>query len=280
MTDQVSLERVAILGTGNMGSAIIRGLLAAKTVAEAHVWASDRDSSKLEELRQTYGISVTTSNTDAVRACKLIVLAVKPQIIGAVLAEIAPHVTAEHVIVSIAAGVTLSTLEGALRGVPHVIRSMPNTPAVALAAVTALAKGTLATPVDLAQARRLFESIGRVVEIEEPLIDAVTGLSGSGPAYVLLAIEALADGGVRMGLPRPTAQLLAAQTVFGTAKMVLESGEHPARLRDAVTSPGGTTIAGLCALEAHAVRSGFIEAVTAATHRSVELGQLSAKKTG
>jgi pyrroline-5-carboxylate reductase len=127
-------------------------------------------------------------------------------------------------------------------------------------------------------AKALFQAIGQVVEIDESLIDAVTGLSGSGPAYVLLAIEALADGGVRMGLPRGTAQILAAQTVFGTAKMVLESGEHPARLRDAVTSPGGTTIAGLCALEAHAVRSGFIEAVTAATERSRELGQAAAKK--
>jgi pyrroline-5-carboxylate reductase len=273
------LDRVGILGTGNMGTAIIRGLVAAKTVAPTSITAADMAVDKLTTLSETYGIRTTTNNQELVRAANVIVLAVKPQVIGKVLEEIAPIVTADTLVISIVAGVTLSTLETALNHVPRVIRTMPNTPAMALAGVTALAKGTRATAENLQTARILFEAVGRVVEIDESLIDAVTGLSGSGPAYVLLAIEALADGGVRAGLPRATAQLLAAQTVFGTAKMVLESTQHPAQLRDAVTSPGGTTIAGLCALEAAGVRHGFIEAVTAATHRSSELGRLASKKS-
>jgi len=277
MTDAQTLEPVCILGAGNMGTAIIRGLIGARTLPAEKIFASDADEAKLSSLKRDYSIGTTNDNLELVRACPIVILCVKPQTIRKVLAEIAPAITEKHLVISIAAGVTIETLESSLGSAPRVIRTMPNTPAVALAAVTAVAKGSKATLSDLGMACRLFESIGRVVEVDESLIDAVTGLSGSGPAYVLLAIEALADGGVRMGLPRPTALLLAAQTVFGTAKMVLESGEHPAKLRDAVTSPGGTTIAGLCALEAHAVRSGFIEAVKAATTRSIELGQLAAR---
>lgn len=276
MTEVVPLERLAILGAGNMGAAIIRGLTQAQTLPASKIFAADRDASKLSALRESYQIGTSNDNVELVSQSQVIILAVKPQVLGGVLSEIAKVITERHLVISIAAGATLFTLESALGHRARVIRTMPNTPAVALEAVTALAQGTHATAMDMALARRLFESIGRVVEVEESLIDAVTGLSGSGPAYILLAIEALADGGVRVGLPRQTALLLAAQTVLGTAKMVLESGEHPAKLRDAVTSPGGTTIAGVCALEAHAVRSGFIEAVRAATQRSIELGQLAA----
>jgi pyrroline-5-carboxylate reductase len=272
------LDRVAILGTGNMGAAIIRGLIASKTLPPTSIFASDAAQDKLILLANEYGIGTTTNNHELVRNSDVIVLAVKPQMLSHVLEEILPDVTTNTRVISIAAGVTLGTLEAGLNHVPRVIRAMPNTPAMALASVTALAKGSRAAVEDMQAARLLFEAVGRVVEVDESLIDAVTGLSGSGPAYVLLAMEALADGGVRMGLPRATAQLLAAQTIYGTAKMVLESNLHPAQLRDAVTSPGGTTIAGLCALEASAVRHGFIEAVTAATNRSLELGRLASKK--
>lgn len=274
MTTVPSLERVAILGTGNMGTAIISGLVSSKTLSPQSIWASDTAPGKLNQLASQFGVSTTSDNRVLVKESKVIILAVKPQILSQVLEQIAGDITAEHLIISIAAGVTLATLEAAFP-TARVIRTMPNTPAMTLAAVTAIARGKRASMEDLRLARHLFETIGRVVEIDESLLDAVTGLSGSGPAYVLLAIEALADGGVRMGLARPTALLLAAQTVYGTAKMVLESGEHPAKLRDAVTSPGGTTIAGVCALEEHGVRHGFIEAVKAATIRSVELGQLT-----
>jgi pyrroline-5-carboxylate reductase len=272
------LPRVAILGTGNMGTAIIRGLVKSETIPASSIVASDTDETKLHALKEQFGIGTTANNRELVRSSNVVILAVKPQIMNRVLEEIEPEITNETRVFSIAAGVTSQTLESSLGHRARVVRAMPNTPAIALASITAIAKGTRATPEDVKLAHTLFEAIGRVVEVDEPLIDAVTGLSGSGPAYVLLALEALSDGGVRMGLPRATAQLLAAQTIFGTAKMVLESSLHPAQLRDAVTSPGGTTIAGLCALEAAGVRNGFISAVTAATERSIELGKIATQK--
>jgi pyrroline-5-carboxylate reductase len=278
MTDSTQPSRIGVLGTGNMGAAIVRGLVTAGKLAPGSICATDAATDRLTELAEDYGIIAVAANRALVAQCDVVILAVKPQILFRVLDEVGPTVAATRLFVSIAAGVTIKALEQALPPTARVVRTMPNTPAVALASITAIAKGSRVKPEDMDMVRFLFESIGQVVEVEESMLDAVTGLSGSGPAYVLLAIEALADGGVRMGLPRQTAQLLAAQTVFGTAKMVLESNLHPAQLRDNVTSPGGTTIAGLSALEEGAVRHAFISAVRAATLRSIELGQQSAKK--
>lgn len=261
-----------------MGSAIVRGLVAAAKLAPNALFASDASAAKLKALEQEFKIATLPDNRSLVAQSDVIIVAVKPQLVSRVLGELGPELTANRLFVSIAAGVTTGALERTLGPNARVVRTMPNTPAMALAGVTAISKGAQAKTEDLATARYLFEALGPVVEVDESMLDAVTGLSGSGPAYVLLMIEALADGGVLMGLPRPTALLLAAQTVYGTAKMMLESKQHPAQLRDNVTSPGGTTIAGLFALETGAARQTLMSAVKAATLRSIELGQVSAKK--
>ncbi|HEY5958299.1 MAG TPA: pyrroline-5-carboxylate reductase, partial [Polyangiaceae bacterium] len=263
--------------TGNMGSAIIRGLLAAGKATRDTLLGSDTATERLLALADQLGFCAVTDNNQLVANSDVVVLAVKPQMMVSVLRGLEPSVCANKLFVSIAAGVTLGTIEQALPEGARVVRTMPNTPVTVLSAATAIARGAHATTADLDRVRYLFEAVGAVVTVDEAMLDAVTGLSGSGPAYVLMTIEALADGGVRMGLPRVTAQQLAAQTVFGTAKMVLESNLHPAQLRDNVTSPGGTTAAGLAALEAGALRHAFISAVEAATRRSIELGRPVAK---
>jgi pyrroline-5-carboxylate reductase len=278
MTDSKQPTRVGILGTGNMGAAIIRGLIAADKIARTDIYATDVATDRLHELAANSGICAVQDNRTLAAQCDVVILAVKPQNVARVLDDIGPAVAADRLFVSIAAGVTTLVLEQALPPTARVVRTMPNTPAVVLASVTAIAPGSRAKHEDMALVRFLFESVGRVIEVDESMLDAVTGLSGSGPAYVLLAIEAMADGGVRMGLTRQTALLLAAQTVFGTAKMVLETNIHPAQLRDNVTSPNGTTIAGLAALEQSAVRHAFISAVRAATLRSIELGQAATNR--
>jgi pyrroline-5-carboxylate reductase len=202
----------------------------------------------------------------------LLVLAVKPQIMDAVLEEIATAVTADHLVISIAAGVTIGRIQAGLRAPAPVVRVMPNTPALVLAGAAALAPGEFVRPEHLDLARAIFDTVGKTVVLDEKYLDAVTGLSGSGPAYVFLFLEALADGAVAMGLTRPEARLLAAQTVLGSAKLALESGKHTGELKDMVVSPGGTTAAGLAVLEKRAFRSAVIEAVAAATLRSKELG--------
>jgi pyrroline-5-carboxylate reductase len=208
----------------------------------------------------------------------VLVLAVKPQVVDRVLTEIGGDVRSDQLVVSVAAGVTLEGLEGRLTARARVVRAMPNTPAMVQAGATAIAGGTHAREDDLRVARELFEAVGRVVVLDEGLLDAVTGLSGSGPAYVMLIIEALADGGVKVGLHRDTALLLAAQTVFGSALLLLETGEHPGRLKDMVTSPGGTAIAGLHTLESGALRKTLIDAVEIASKRAAELGsEMTAK---
>jgi pyrroline-5-carboxylate reductase len=206
------------------------------------------------------------------------VLSVKPQVIDKVLAVIGDDVKSTQLVISVAAGVPVSAIEGRLPEGTHVIRTMPNTPATVQAGATAIAPGTHATEADLDIARALFSAVGRVVTLDESLLDAVTGLSGSGPAYVMLMIEALADGGVKVGLHRDTALLLAAQTVYGSAKLLLETGEHPGRLKDMVTSPGGTAIAGLHTLESGGLRRTLIDAVEVATNRAAQLGEQMAAK--
>lgn len=279
----MSSLRVGFLGAGNMAEALIRGLLisnATEGATETVIVASDVKEDRLRELNDAHGIHVTHDNGELVRSCDIVVLAVKPQVIDKVLDVVAKEIRKETLVISIAAGVPIAALEARLPTGTRVVRSMPNTPATSLAGATAIAAGTYATKDDMNQATALFEAVGRVVTLDETLLDAVTGLSGSGPAYVMLIIEALADGGVKVGLHRDTALLLAAQTVFGSAKLLLETGEHPGRLKDMVTSPGGTAIAGLHTLESGALRKTLIDAVESATNRAAELGAQMAKKMG
>jgi pyrroline-5-carboxylate reductase len=266
-------KRLAFIGGGNMAEALLRGILAAKRLAPEQVIVTDVRADRLAYLRDTYGIETSGGNVDAAAHADTVLLAVKPQVVTGVLDDLRRVITERQLVISIAAGISTATIAEAFLRPVRVVRVMPNTPALVLEGMSALARGTLATPEDLALARGLFEAVGKVVVVDEALMDAVTGLSGSGPAYVFLVIEALSDAGVKAGLPRDVATALAAQTVRGAAKMVLETGKHPGELKDMVTSPGGTTIAGLHALEQGAVRASLINAVEAATRRSQELGR-------
>jgi pyrroline-5-carboxylate reductase len=271
-------KKIGFVGAGNMAGALIKGLLHSGTVAPAQIQASDVREERLAELAGEHGISVTKDNAQLAAWSDVVVLAVKPQVVDKVMGPIARAIRSHALLVSIAAGVPIESLESRLPPKTRVVRTMPNTAAIALAGATAIAPGTHASEDDLLLARQMFEATGRVVVLEESLLDAVTGLSGSGPAYVMLMIEALADGGVKVGLHRETALLLAAQTVYGSAKLLLETGEHPGRIKDSVTSPGGTAIAGLHTLEAGGLRTTLIDAVESATRRSIELGEKMAEK--
>jgi pyrroline-5-carboxylate reductase len=264
---------VGFIGAGNMGEALMKGLLAATVVPAEAIYATDVRLERLKELGRQYGIQVSSDNADLVRRADIVILAVKPQIMDAVLREIAPVVTRRKLLISIAAGVSTAKIRALLREDARLIRVMPNTPALVLEGATAIAKADGLEAGDLDTAGEIFSAVGRVVVLGEDLMDAVTGLSGSGPAYVAVAIESLADGGVRMGLDRVTAMTLATQTVLGAAKLLLETGMHPGALKDMVCSPGGTSIAGVAALEDGGLRTTFIKAVERATQRSRELGQ-------
>jgi pyrroline-5-carboxylate reductase len=266
-------KRVGFVGGGNMGEALVRGLLGAGTVDADHVTATDVRAERTAQLARQFGITAHADNVRLVRESDVVILAVKPQIMPAVLAEIAPAVGPRHLLVSIAAGVATRSIRTALGRDARIIRVMPNTPALVLQGATAVARSTGLEPDDLATAEEIFGAVGRVVVLDEEQLDAVTGLSGSGPAYVAIVIEALADGGVRVGLDRATALTLATQTVLGAARLVAETGMHPAALKDMVSSPGGTTIAGIAALEEGGIRSTLIQAVERATQRSRELGR-------
>jgi pyrroline-5-carboxylate reductase len=271
-------KKIGFVGAGNMASALIKGLLHSGVVAPSQIQASDVRDERLVELGNEHGILTTKDNTALARWADVIVLAVKPQVIDKILLPIGQSLRPSALVVSIAAGVPIESIEARLPANTRVIRTMPNTAAIALAGATAIARGTHASEDDVAVARNLFEATGRVVVLDESLLDAVTGLSGSGPAYIMLIIDALADGGVKVGLHRETALLLAAQTVYGSAKLLLETGEHPGKLKDMVTSPGGTAIAGLHTLEAGGLRTTLINAVENATKRSIELGERMAEK--
>jgi pyrroline-5-carboxylate reductase len=265
-------KSIAFLGAGNMAEALVKGLLRAG-VAEPHeIVCSDRREERGPELVQRYGVRFTASNREAVEGADLVILSVKPQVMNKLLDEISPALNERKLVISIAAGVPIEAIERKVGHGVRIVRTMPNTPALVGAGATALVAGEHATDADLRQARALFEAIGTCVVVDEPLLDAVTGLSGSGPAYIFLVIEALSDAGVKVGLPRAIAQDLAAQTVLGSAKLLIETGEHPGRLKDQVTSPGGTAIAGLHTLEAGGLRTTLMNAVEAATRRSRELG--------
>jgi len=271
-------KTLGFIGGGNMAEALVKGLLHAKVLPPEDIIVSDVKTERLDWLKETHGVTTTTDNHDLVKRSDVVVLSVKPQVFDKVISAIAKDLRADQLVISVAAGVPVSAIESRLPDGAHVVRSMPNTPATALAGATAIAAGTHATDEDLATAKDLFAAVGRVVILDETLLDAVTGLSGSGPAYVMLMIEALADGGVKVGLHRDTALLLAAQTVYGSAKLLLETGEHPGRLKDMVTSPGGTAIAGLHTLESGGLRRTLIDAVEAATNRAAQLGEQMAAK--
>lgn len=265
--------RIAFVGGGNMATALIKGLVTRGGVAPGRITAADVSQAQLDRLSGQFGVNVTTDNAQAVRDADLVVLAVKPQVAMDVLRPLADVLNAGKLLVSIVAGLPTSRLAQALPRSPRIVRVMPNTPALVGAGAAAVAKGPGATDDDLESVLGVLRAVGSAVAVEEKLLDAVTGLSGSGPAYVFLIIEALSDAGVRMGLPRKTATELAAQTVAGSARMVLETGLHPGVLKDQVTSPGGTTIAGMYALEAGGVRAALYEAVEKATEKSAELGR-------
>jgi pyrroline-5-carboxylate reductase len=265
-------KRVAFLGAGNMGEALIKGLTQGGLVPAGSITAADPRADHLAEIAKRYGIRAVAENSALVTGADVVILAVKPQIMGGVLKEIAPVVDDGKLLISIAAGVATKKLREHLGKAARLIRVMPNTPALVLEGVTAIARAEGLRPGDLEAAQELFGAVGKVVVLDERALDAVTGLSGSGPAYVAIAIEALADGGVKMGLDRATATLLAAQTVLGSARLILETGVHPGQLKDMVSSPGGTTIAGIAALEDGGFRRTLMQAVERATLRSRELG--------
>lgn len=266
-------KRIAFIGAGNMGEALIKGLLQAGKVRPEQLIATDVRKNRLETIRKAYQIETIINNREAVTKAQILLLAVKPQVMDEVLVELRGAVAEDHLLLSVAAGIRTAFIEARFSQPTRVVRIMPNAPALVLDGASAIAPGHHATAEDLEMARQIFQAVGQVVDIEEKFMDAVTGLSGSGPAYIFVAIEALSDAGVRMGLSRDVATLLAAQTVLGAARMVLETGEHPATLRDTVTSPGGTTIAGLHVLEEAGFRGTLMSAVEAATRRSRELGK-------
>lgn len=273
----LSDKRLAILGVGMMGGALARGLVRADAMPANHIFLFDPHRARVEHIAAEIGTNPTStvaeSASDAVAEADIVLIAVKPWVVPSVLTEVTPALTEKHLIVSIAAGVRLATMEALVSGNIPVIRVMPNTPALVGEGVAALARGSHATDPHFALAMELFSVVGKTAEVEERMMDAVTGLSGSGPAYVYLLIEALMDGGVKAGLTRDTARLLAAQTVYGAAKMVLDSDDHPAELRDNVTTPGGTTIAGLTVLERAGIRVALMDAIEAAAQRSRELSE-------
>jgi len=263
---------IGFIGAGNMAEAMIRGLLEARLVTADQIVASEIVEAKRQQIHLRYGIQTVTEGRDVALKTSILVLAVKPQDMEAALKGIVAFVDQTKTIISVAAGITLAFIAERLPAKTRIVRAMPNTPALVLAGAAGIAKGEHATEEDLRIADAIFSAVGKAVVVEEKYLDAVTGLSASGPAYVFLFIEALADAGVKVGLARDVAGLLAAQTVLGAAKMVLESGHHPAELKDMVASPGGTTIAGLYALERGGLRGILMEAVEAATIRSRELG--------
>jgi pyrroline-5-carboxylate reductase len=269
--------KLGLIGCGKMGGALLRGVIHAGVFKPADITVCDKIPQAAAALaKEIRGVNAVEDPAEMVASGETVVLAVKPQdmqkLLGS-LAENGKRKTTNRLFLSIAAGVSLKNLESWLGGKQRVIRAMPNTPALVLQGASAFARGSGATEADAATAQSILGAVGSATEVPEALLDAVTGLSGSGPAYVYTVIEALADGGVLMGLPRATALQLAAQTVAGAAQMVLQTGKHPASLRDEVTSPGGTTIAGLEQLEKLGLRNALVQAVRKATERSRELGK-------
>ena len=263
--------KIGFLGGGAMAGAILAGLLKKGIFLPENIYITDISTARLKYLQDSYGVNTSQDNTAVVPEVDIMVLAVKPQITGAVLKEIAGVVKPDQTLVSIAAGITTAMLESYLNTPLAVVRVMPNAPALVGEGVSALCPGSQAGPGDMDRAMAIFNAVGRAVELPEHMMDAVTGLSGSGPAYMFLILEALSDAGVKVGLPRDAALLLAAQTMQGSARMLIEAEGHPAKMKEMVTTPGGTTIEGLYALEQAGLRGTLMKAVEAATRRSREL---------
>ncbi len=266
-------ESIGFIGGGNMGEALIRGLIAASLFSRERISVYDLNPSRIEYLEKEFGIKGHRSIGEIAESSGIIVLAVKPQVISQVLDTVGSHLSHKPLVLSIAAGVTLSLLEGRLPEGTAVIRVMPNAPALVQKGASALSRGKRVTTEQMEMGMVLFGAVGKSVEVDEKQMDTVTGLSGSAPAYILLVIEALIDAGVLMGLPRQTARDLVVQTVVGTSTMLEITGKHPGELKDMITSPGGTTIHGLQVLESYSVRAALMDCVEAASLRSAELGK-------
>jgi pyrroline-5-carboxylate reductase len=271
-------RKLCFLGSGNMGEALVSGLVQSGSAKPENIICTDVREERLEELRGRYGVRTMSSNVEAVAASEVVIYAVKPQLMAEVLKETSDQLDMSKVVISIAAGVPLRAIESLLHKELRLIRVMPNIAASVKESATALSAGKHARKEDVELAMAIFNSVGRAVFLRENyLMDAITGLSGSGPAYIFIIVDALADAGVKMGLSRKDAQFLAAQTVLGAAKMLMETREHPGQLKDRVTSPGGTAIAGIHTLEKGGLRTTLINAVEAATQRSKELGEMMIK---
>lgn len=263
--------RVAVLGAGKMGGILLQGFLKAKVLDASQVTATVQHPEHAAELQTEWGVDVSTDNLAAAQKANIILIGVKPHQVAPLVSQIAPALGPEKLLISFAAAATTTQIESAAGIEIPVIRAMPNTPAALGAGMTALAHGRLSQPRHMDAAAALFETVGRTVIVSEKQMNAVTGLSGSGTAFIYVMIEALAEGGVKAGLPHGIATLLAAQTAYGAARMVLESGSHPAILKDAVTTPAGCTVEGILELEAGGLRATLIKAVTKAAERAREL---------
>ncbi len=271
-------KKIGFIGCGNMGEALVSGLVLSKAAKPENIICSDVSTNLLEEIQQKYGVLTTTDNMEVVKNSDIIIYATKPQIIGSVLKETAPGLDKSKLIISIAAGVPLAAIAAGLGKELRLIRTMPNICAFVKESATAIAAGEFVLKGDVELARAIFDSVGETVFIQENvLMDAFTGLSGSGPAYIFIIVDALADAGVKMGLSRKDSLFLSTQTLLGSAKLLLESKEHPGQLKDRVASPGGTAIAGIHTLEQGGLRTTLINAVESAAKRSKELGDLMVK---
>jgi len=266
-------KRVGMIGGGKMGSALIGGMISAGVIEPRNITVSDVMAQRLDDLKKSFGVKAVNDNGQAVKTADILILAVKPQNVAGVLDEIRGAIDKKTLLLSIAAGIPTRYIEERLEKGARVVRVMPNTPALVGEGMAAIAGGRAATGRDVRLVEQIFATVGKAVVLKEELLDAVTGLSGSGPAYGFVMIEALADGGVRMGLSRDVALQLAAQTLLGAAKLFLVTGKHPGELKDMVASPAGSTIAGLQALEEGKLRATLMAAVETATLRSRELGQ-------
>lgn len=268
-----SHRNIAVIGGGNMGGALVGGMVSAGVALPSNICVCDVIETRLAELQKRFGVRVTMDSQEAIAGADLVILSVKPQNMAEVLPTLRNGGSA-CLVISIAAGISLRFLEEGLGSTARIVRAMPNVPALVREGVTALAAGRHVTGKDLRVAQDIFGSVGTTIVVREELMDVVTGLSGTGPAYVFVMIEALSDAGVLLGLPRDVSQKLVMQTILGAAKLCLASGKHPAELKDMVTSPGGTTSAGLRVLEEGKFRTTLIAAVEAATVRSKELGEM------
>jgi len=277
-------KKLGFIGGGNMAEAMIKGLLSASFVEPESIYVSDVVPDRLDFLHSEYKVNVVPENRELVEKSDILILAVKPQVVKKVIENIRDLMDAKKLLVSVAAGVPISSILKVLKNGQdrkyNIVRTMPNTPALVQAGVTAIAAGENVSKVDIQIVHRLFEAVGKTVDVDEVHLDAVTGLSGSGPAYIFMIIEALSDAGVKMGLSRDVSNILTIQTIYGSAKLAWESQKHPGELKNMVTSPGGTTISGLHTLEAGGLRTTLMNAVESATKRSQELGRNAQSQDG